>query len=56
VNAPGANDWLVHLEADVKGVKVVIDGKIENIGLANRAIVGTYTQGTEKGDLRLVRQ
>lgn len=60
--APAAGgDWVVHLEADIKDAKgaavhVVIDGKIESVGLANRSIVGTWTQGTEKGDLRMVRQ
>jgi hypothetical protein len=51
----------VHIEVDGKDAKgapmrYVIDGKIENIGLANRAIVGTMTAGTQKGDLRLTRQ
>jgi hypothetical protein len=34
----------------------VVDGKIENIGLPNRAIVGTWTAGTAKNDFRIVRQ
>ena len=59
--APVQPDWLVHLEADGKdrsgaAVKIVVDGKIENIGIANRVIVGTWTAGTTKNDLRLVRQ
>ena len=54
-------DWLVHFEADGKdrsgaAVKYVIDGKVENIGLANRSIVGTWTVGATKNDFRLVRQ
>ena len=54
--APVQPDWLVHLEADGKAGKIVVDGKIENIGIANRVIVGTWTAGTTKNELRLVRQ
>jgi hypothetical protein len=43
--------WQVRLEA--KGV--VIDGKLENIGSAHRALSGTWTQAGRKGDFRLVR-
>jgi hypothetical protein len=37
-------------------VKYVIDGKVENVGLANRSIVGNWMVGTTKNDFRLVRQ
>jgi hypothetical protein len=58
---PVQPDWLFHFEADAKdragaAVKYVVDGKVENIGLANRSIVGTWTVGTGKNDFRLVRQ
>jgi hypothetical protein len=58
---PVPRDWLVHFEADGKdrsgaAVRYVFDGKIENVQLANRAIVGTWTVGTTKNDLRIVRQ
>lgn len=58
---PPPQDWLVHLEADGKdksgaAVKYVIDGKIENLGLYNRSIVGTWTVGSVKNDFRLQRQ
>jgi hypothetical protein len=58
---PVQPDWLFHAEADGKdrsgaAVKYVIDGKVENIGLANRSIVGTWTVGTTKNDFKLVRQ
>jgi len=58
-------DWLVHFEGegkDAKGATVnyVADGKIENIGLSNRAIVGTWVSGTgaaaTKGTFRIARQ
>jgi hypothetical protein len=53
--------WVVHLEADGKdrsgkAVHYVIDGKIENLGLYNRSIVGTWAQDTTKGDFKLTRQ
>jgi len=52
--------WLVHLEADGKQagktVHYVIDGKIENLGLYNRSIVGTWNHDDVKGDFKLTRQ
>ena len=59
VNLDAAN-WTVHMEADGKDaagkpVKIVVDGKLENIGSYNRTITGTWTQGTTKGDLKLTR-
>jgi hypothetical protein len=68
---PGANgvaiskatldpSWNVHLEADGKdasgkAVRYVVDGKLENIGSFNRVIAGTWTEGTAKGPIKLVR-
>ena len=53
--------WLVHLEADGKdsagkAVHYVIDGKIENLGLYNRSIVGTWNHDAVKGDFKISRQ
>ena len=53
--------WTVHLEADGKNaagqpVHYVIDGKIENLGLYNRAIAGTWNHDNVKGDFRIQRQ
>ena len=53
--------WTVHLEADSKDekgnpVKVIIDGKLENIGSPNRTLTGTWTQGSTKGDFKLKRE
>jgi len=58
---PPPADWIVHFEADAKdrsgnAVRYVVDGKIENIGLPNRSVVGTWTVGTTKNDFRIVRQ
>jgi hypothetical protein len=53
--------WTVHFEADAKNaagqmVHYVVDGKIENLGLYNRVIVGTWGHDNVKGDFRIQRQ
>jgi hypothetical protein len=53
--------WVVHLEADGKdkagaAVTYVIDGKIEDIRLPNRSIVGTWKNQRENGAFRVGRQ
>jgi len=53
--------WMVHLEGDGKdkagkAISYVIDGKIENLGLPHRSIVGTWKAGTETGPIRISRQ
>ena len=53
--------WTVHFEADTKNaagqpVHYVVDGKIENLGLYNRSIVGTWNHDNVKGDFRIQRQ
>jgi hypothetical protein len=53
--------WVVHFEADAKNaagkqVHYVVDGKIENLGLYNRVIVGTWSHDDVKGDFRIQRQ
>jgi hypothetical protein len=49
-------NWTVHLEAQSGGTKYVIDGKIENLGSLSRSIVGTWTQGNQKGDFKITKQ
>jgi hypothetical protein len=49
------NNWTVHLEAESRGVRYVIDGKILNLGAVNRSIAGTWIQGNQKGDFRITR-
>ena len=49
-------NWSVHLEAQSGGTKYVIDGKIENLGSLSRSIVGTWTQGNQKGDFKITKQ
>lgn len=53
-----APTWTVRLEGDAKdssgkAVHVVIEGKIENVTNVRRRIVGTWTQGTTTGPLRM---
>jgi hypothetical protein len=53
--------WVVHFEADAKNaagktVHYVVDGKIENLGLYNRVIAGTWSHDNVKGDFRIQRQ
>jgi hypothetical protein len=53
--------WTVHLEGDAKDksgapLTYVLEGKIENLALANRSIVGTWKNGKESGELRISRQ
>ena len=53
--------WLVHFEAETKDqagktVRHVVDGKIENLGLYQRSIVGTWSQDTVTGDFKMTRQ
>ena len=54
------SNWGVHFEAERKdasgqAVRYVIDGKLENIGAYQRSITGTWTEGTRKGDFKIVR-
>ena len=55
-----AATWRVHLEGDGKdksgaNVRIVIDGKMENIGAYARFITGTWTQGSQRGNFKLTR-
>jgi hypothetical protein len=56
-----SRNWTLHIEADSKDdrgnpAKVVIDGKLENIGSHNRLLTGTWTRGNVKGDFKLTRE
>ena len=53
--------WVVHLEADAKdasgrALTYVIDGKIENLHVANRGISGTWKNQKESGAFKVSRQ
>jgi hypothetical protein len=47
--------WTVHLEAESKGIRYVVEGKIEDLGSLRRSITGTWTQGNQKGTFRITR-
>lgn len=53
--------WTVHLEADAKdkagkAITYVIDGKIENLPLAQRSVTGTWKAAGESGQFKISRQ
>jgi hypothetical protein len=55
------NGWVVRIEADAKDksgapVHYVIDGKVENIELPNRSIVGNWSSQKGKGAFEVSRQ
>ena len=53
-------NWTVRIEADAKdqtgkAVHISAEGKLDDIGSYHRKLSGSWTQGTTKGDFRLVR-
>ena len=53
--------WKVHIEADAKNkqgaaIRYVIDGAIQNLEQANRAIVGTWQSQSGRGKFEIRRQ
>jgi len=53
--------WMVHIEAESKdergrAVRILIDGKLENIGSYKRTLSGTWRQGNVKGNFKLTRE
>ena len=52
--------WIFHFEvaknAAGQTVHDVVDGHIENLGLYNRSIVGTWSHDNVKGDFKITRQ
>ena len=54
------NTWAVKFEGDGKDrsgavVHYALDGKLENIGAFQRFITGSWTQGSAKGEFKLIR-
>ena len=52
--------WKVHFESDMKErsggtVHVVVDAHIEEVTNIHRRLVGTWSQGNQKGDFKAVR-
>ena len=55
-----SSKWMLHLEADAKdksgaAVHIVADGKLDDIGSYHRTLSGTWTQGTAKGNFKIMR-
>jgi hypothetical protein len=55
------DDWSVHVEArgqdrDGKALNYVVDGKIEELELPNRAIIGSWRNERERGRFEIRRQ
>lgn len=55
-----AANWQFHFESDYKDRSgkvshVVIDAKIQEVTSPRRQMVGTWTDGTQKGDFKAVR-
>jgi hypothetical protein len=52
--------WAVHFEADLKDksgktVRAMADGNIQDVTSPRRSIVGTWVEGSIKGDFKLTR-
>ena len=52
--------WLLHFEADMKDAtgkvtRVVVDGKLQNIGAYNKFITGTWSMGGQKAEFKVTR-
>jgi len=55
-----AAGWQFHFESNLKDrtgatTHVTVDAKIQDVTNARRKLVGTWTQGTQKGDFEAVR-
>ncbi len=56
-----SSDWSVHIEGDSKDeagttVKVIIDGRIDNLGSPNRTLSGSWRRGNQTGTFALRRE
>ena len=47
--------WKLHLEASARGVRVVVEGTIEDITSVRRRVVGIWNEGASKGAFRMTR-
>jgi hypothetical protein len=53
-------NWTVRIEADTKDqagktVHIAAEGKLDDIGSYHRKLTGSWSQGTTKGDFKLIR-
>jgi hypothetical protein len=56
-----SKNWTVHIEAEGKDeagnpVRIVMDGKIDNLGSANRTLTGTWTRNNTRNTFKLTRE
>jgi hypothetical protein len=56
-----SSDWSVHIEGDSKDaagntVKVIVDGRIDNLGSPNRTLSGGWRRGSQSGTFALRRE
>ena len=56
-----STNWTVHLEANARDeagntVRVVLDGKLEDIGSSHRTLTGTWSRGNTQGDFKVTRE
>ncbi len=54
------SNWTVRFEAEARDrsgqmIRYVVEGRLENLGSYNRVMTGTWSEGSVKGDFRLVR-
>ncbi len=55
-----ASNWQFHFESNAKDrtgavTRVIVDAKIQEVTSPRRRLVGTWTQGTQKGDFKATR-
>ena len=53
-------NWTVRFEASARNregetVRYVVEGRLEDLGLPNRSIAGTWSHGETQGDFRITR-
>jgi hypothetical protein len=56
-----SKNWTVRMEAEGKEengtpFRIVIEGKIDNLGSANRTLTGTWTRNNTRNDFKLTRE
>jgi hypothetical protein len=54
-------NWTIRIDVDAKDqtgkvVHIAAEGKLDDIGSYHRKLAGTWTQGTTKGDFKLIRE
>ncbi len=56
-----SKNWTVHIEAEGKDengnpVRIVVDGKLDALGSANRTLTGTWTRNNTRSTFKLTRE